>query len=123
MKHPTAALYLVISVLVVAVTVTGLVVSGKPERANIVGLWQGTLKYPGFESRIAFRLFEQPDGALAAALLLPDQSDDEIPAGAVTLQGDRLHLAVDAVQGSFDGRIDAERRTIDGRWDRAKQPL
>ncbi len=46
---------------------------------DVAGLWQGTLKYPGLELRVVFRITRTPDGTLAAGMLRPDEDDDETP--------------------------------------------
>ncbi len=84
--------------------------------ATIFGIWEGTLSFPGLELQFVIRLSSRDDGSLAGALLLPDQSEKEYPAEKVTIESDQLRLTVPAVRGSFEGRFDAERMKLEGRW-------
>ena len=84
--------------------------------ASVVGLWEGTLSFPGLELQFVIRLSSGHDGVLLGALLLPDQSEKEYPAEKVTIESDQLRLTVPAVRGSFEGRFDAERTKFEGRW-------
>ena len=84
--------------------------------AAVFGIWGGTLSFPGLELQFVIRLSSRDDGSLAGALLLLDQSEKEYPAEKVTVEGDQLRLIVPAVLGSFEGRFDAERTKLEGRW-------
>ena len=84
--------------------------------ATIFGIWQDTLSFPGLDLRFVIRLSSGDDGHLVGALLLPDQSDKEYPAEKVAVDADQLRLIVPAVHGSFEGRFDAERTKLEGRW-------
>ena len=44
--------------------------SGGEENA-VEGIWEGTLKYPGFESRVVFVVASSADGTFRANLLRP----------------------------------------------------
>jgi len=103
-----------------AVALASIISQARDEHEDLIGLWQGTLTFPGVESRIVLRLTEGRDAALAATLLLPDHTDSEIPADDAVLDGSELRVTVSAVRGSFVGRINAERTAIDGRWEQGR---
>jgi len=87
---------------------------------TIEGIWQGRLKYPGFESRIVFIITVKPDGTLKANMLKPDKSDNEVTVSKVVFKNSDLHLEVDSVNASFDGLLKIEEGIIEGKW-RQKQ--
>jgi pimeloyl-ACP methyl ester carboxylesterase len=95
------------------------------ERENIEGIWQGTLKYPGLELRIAFRFSVMPDGRLQASMMRPDESEIEIPVSRIVLEGSNLQLEVASVNGSFQGRFQVKEGIIQGQWKQGprSQPL
>jgi pimeloyl-ACP methyl ester carboxylesterase len=86
------------------------------ERENIEGIWQGTLKYPGLELRIAFRFSAMPDGELQASMMRPDESEMEIPVSRAVLDGSNLQLEVASVKGYFEGEYQAREGIIQGQW-------
>jgi len=88
----------------------------KDEKTNIEGIWEGILKYPGIESKIAFIITSTPDGQLEAKLLRPDDNDDEIPISEIVLKDSNLRLEVELVKGAFEGQLVRERDTIEGQW-------
>jgi pimeloyl-ACP methyl ester carboxylesterase len=95
------------------------------ESENIEGIWQGTLKYPGLELRIAFRFSAMPDGKLQASMMRPDESEMEIPVSRITLKGSDLQLEVASVNGYFEGEHQAKEGIIRGQWKQGRrtQPL
>jgi pimeloyl-ACP methyl ester carboxylesterase len=90
--------------------------TSKDEKMNIEGIWEGTLKYPGLESKIVFIITSIPGGQLEAKLLRPDDNDDEIPASKIMLKDSDLRLEVESVKGAFEGQLIRERDTIEGQW-------
>lgn len=84
--------------------------------ATVVGLWEGLLSLPGLELQFVIRLSSGDDGGFAGALLLPDQLEKEYAAEKVTIESDQLRLTVPAIRGSFEGRFNAERTKLEGRW-------
>ena len=83
---------------------------------KLPGLWEGTLEFPGFATRVVFKFETLPDGTLRGMLLRPDQGDDEIAFSKLVLDADRLHLEIDAAQASFEGRLNPQQQTIEGHW-------
>jgi pimeloyl-ACP methyl ester carboxylesterase len=95
------------------------------ESEDIEGIWQGTLKYPGLELRIAFRFSAMPDGRLQASMMRPDESEIEIPVRIIILEGSNLQLEVAPGNGSFEGQIQIKEGIIQGQWRQGQrsQPL
>ncbi|HKJ66616.1 MAG TPA: alpha/beta fold hydrolase, partial [bacterium] len=92
---------------------------------SLEGLWQGILKYPGFELRIVFKIEAMPAGTLQASVLMPDQNDNEIPVTTVIMEDSGLYLEVASINGSFEGRLLENEGIIDGQWKQGvrSQPL
>ena len=89
---------------------------------SIVGDWQGTLKAGGAELHLVLHITQDEQGALKATLDSVDQGANGIPVSAVTLKDSRLNLTVDAIQGTYEGTVNAEATEIKGTWSQG-QPL
>jgi uncharacterized protein len=90
---------------------------------DVTGDWQGTLSAGGAELRLVLHLAKSPDGSLKATLDSIDQPGaNGIPVNSVTLKDFQLHLGIDAIHGTYDGKIAPDARTISGTWTQS-QPL
>ena len=76
-------------------------------QASIAGDWQGTLSAGGQQFRLALHITAAKDGTLAATLDSLDQGANGIPVTAITLQGAKLSLTIDAVHGGYEGTVTA----------------
>lgn len=83
---------------------------------QILGDWQGTLSAGGAELRLLFHFTAGKDGTLSATLDSVDQGANSIPVNSVTLKGAKLSLGVDAVQGTYEGTVNADATAITGTW-------
>jgi len=83
---------------------------------DIAGDWQGTVKAGGGELRLIVKIGESASGGWKATLYSIDQSPNPIPVSSVTLIGSNLKLAVEAVRGTFDGKLSADGNSIAGTW-------
>ena len=102
----------------VAQAATGQVASGRA--AKIAGDWQGTLSAGGAELRLILHIKAAEDGKLSATLDSVDQGAMGIPVSAISLDGSKLKLTVDAVQGSYDGTVNADTSAIQGTWSQGR---
>lgn len=89
---------------------------------TIEGIWEGELKYPGFESRIVFIMTVVPDGTLKGQMLKPDENDNQVTISKVVFKDSTLHLEVGSVNGSFDGLLRIEEEIIEGKWTQGRWP-
>ena len=85
-------------------------------QASIAGDWKGTLSANGSELHLVFHFAAHKDGKLSATLDSVDQGANGIPVTSVTLKDNKLSLAVDAVQGIYEGTVSADGTTIAGTW-------
>ncbi|HEV2400911.1 MAG TPA: alpha/beta fold hydrolase [Candidatus Sulfotelmatobacter sp.] len=89
---------------------------------DIVGDWQGTLNTGMGELRLVLHITKAADGGLTATLDSVDQAANGIPVKSVTLKNSKLNLDVEAVQGTYDGTVAPDAKTISGTWSQG-QPL
>lgn len=90
---------------------------------DIAGDWQGTLSVSGAELRLVLHVTKAADGGLKATLDSIDQPGaNGIPANSITLKDSKLSLGIDAVHGTYEGKVAADGKTIFGTWTQ-NQPL
>ena len=84
---------------------------------DITGDWQGTLSVGGAELRLVLHITKSADGSLQAKLDSIDQpGGNGIPVKSITLKDSKLSLDVTAVNGTYDGTVSADAKTISGTW-------
>jgi hypothetical protein len=83
---------------------------------NIIGDWHGTLKAGGAELRINLHIAKGDDDNLKATLDSIDQAAMGIPVASASLKDSMLKLAIDAVQGTYEGKVNADANSITGTW-------
>ncbi|HTF45590.1 MAG TPA: alpha/beta hydrolase [Terriglobales bacterium] len=83
---------------------------------EVSGDWQGTLSAGNLPLRLVLHIRKGADGTLQATLDSVDQGANRIPVSSITLQDAKLNLAVDAVHGTYEGRVAADGNTIAGTW-------
>jgi len=88
---------------------------------DITGDWNGKLNVNGGELRLVLHITKNADGSLKAALDSVDQGANGIPVNTVTLKDSQLKLQVDAVQGSYIGKVNADASEIAGTWTQGAQ--
>jgi uncharacterized protein len=102
--------------------VVGLTGSVSAVAQDIVGDWQGTLHAGAADLRLVVHITKNTDGSLHATMDSVDQGANGIPVSTVTLKDSKLTLGVDAVHGSYEGKVNADATVIDGTWSQG-QPL
>jgi hypothetical protein len=88
---------------------------------DITGDWRGTLKPGQAELRLVLHIVKG-DGGLKATMDSIDQGANGIPISSVTLKGTDLELTVDAVHGTYQGKVSADGGSIKGTWTQG-QPI
>jgi hypothetical protein len=89
---------------------------------NIVGDWQGTLKAGTAELRLVLHVAKNSDGSLRATLDSVDQGANGIPVTSISIKDSKLNFTVDAVHGTYEGKVSADATVISGTWTQS-QPL
>ena len=81
--------------------------------------WQGALKGGAQELRVIVHIEKGDSGGWKATLASIDQSPDggvTIPVESLTLEGQDVKIAVPAVRGSYEGKLNADGGAIAGNW-------
>ena len=90
--------------------------SAAPATPAVAGDWEGAIDTGAGQLHLVLHLSAGADGALKATLDSVDQGAMGIPVNSVTLKNGKLSLTVDAVQGSYDGTVNADASAIEGTW-------
>lgn len=107
---------------ILLLAVLALATAGAAQAQNIVGDWQGMLKANGAEIRVVLHITKAENGSLKATMDSPDQAALGIPVTSIEVKDSKLSFAVDAVHGSYEGRVNADATGISGTWTQG-QPL
>ncbi|HYL93868.1 MAG TPA: serine hydrolase [Alphaproteobacteria bacterium] len=91
-----------------------------PHAQDIAGDWQGTLNR-GRGLRIVMHIAKS-DRGLSAIFYSIDQSADGFPINSITLQDSTLKYSIDALHGSYEGKLSADGASIKGTWNQNDQP-
>ena len=83
---------------------------------DITGDWNGSLHVNGAELRLVLHISKNPDGSLKATLDSVDQGANGIPVSSTTLKDSKLSLEVQAVHGTYEGKVNADASEIAGTW-------
>ena len=83
---------------------------------DITGDWTGALDTGMGTLHLVLHVTKGPDGALKATLDSVDQNANGIPVSSITLKDSKLSLGVDAVHGTYEGKVSADAKTISGTW-------
>jgi len=83
---------------------------------DITGDWNGTLSINGAELRLVLHVTKNPDGTLKSTLDSVDQNAKGIPVASTTLKDSTLDLKVEAVNGTYEGKVSADAKEIVGTW-------
>lgn len=93
---------------------------------SLVGTWQGSLKVPQApkgELRLVFKVATTPDDKLKADLYSIDQAGGQAIPATVSSQGTAVKISVEAVVGTFEGKLSADGNTIAGNWSQGPNPI
>jgi uncharacterized protein (TIGR03435 family) len=92
------------------------------QKTGIEGTWQGTLHTPNRDLRIVAK-FSNDGGALKATMYSIDQGGQAIPASSASFAGSALKFAIQAIDGSYEGKLSADGKSIAGTWTQGGNPL
>ncbi|MBN1973941.1 MAG: alpha/beta fold hydrolase [Sedimentisphaerales bacterium] len=96
--------------LILIVTLSNISFAAEPD---IGGIWMGTVKIPGGEVRVVFKISKDKNGSLSATMDSPDQGAANIPVSKVSFENNKLLLDVQLIRGSFEGTLKPD-GTFDG---------
>jgi uncharacterized protein (TIGR03435 family) len=95
--------------------------AGNPAQ-DIADTWQGTL-HAGRDLRIVAKISKADGGGYKAVFYSIDQGGDGIPVSKVALDGTTVKFAITAINGSYEGKLSADGKTISGNWTQGPNPL
>ena len=96
---------------------------------DIVGTWQGTLHVPasanrpGIDLRIVNKITKGDDGKLKVTDYSIDQGGQGMTASSASFQDNVFKYAIEAIDGSYEGKISADGKSIAGNWTQGPNPL
>ena len=91
-------------------------------KTGIDDTWQGTL-HAGKDLRTVLKITKAPDGSLKSLFYSIDQGGQPLPVKATTFQGGELKLNIEAIDGTYVGKISPDGTTITGEWKQGDRPL
>jgi uncharacterized protein (TIGR03435 family) len=86
---------------------------------TFAGTWQGALKVPqapNGELRLVLKISTTDVDKLAGIFYSIDQGGQPIPATSVTASGSGLKISIAALNGSYEGRLSPDGKSIAGTW-------
>jgi uncharacterized protein (TIGR03435 family) len=83
---------------------------------DITGTWQGTLHTAQKDLRTVVKIAKTDAGGLKLDLYSIDQSGQGITATTVSFQDKVLKCAIATIDGSYEGKISADGKSISGTW-------
>jgi hypothetical protein len=90
---------------------------------DVAGNWGGTLTAGSTKLRVVFKISKAASGELTAKMDSPDQGARDIPVDAVSVKDKTLRLEVKAVNGVYEGTLDAAGTKAAGQWTQGTQSL
>ncbi len=123
-----AAVLMVISVFAVCTVPVDAQAAAKPDK-DIVGTWQGTLhvpaaaNHPGIDLRIVNKVTKTDAGALKVEDFSIDQGGQGITATSASFQDGVFKYAIQFINGSYEGKMSADGKSIEGMWTQGPNPL
>ncbi len=82
----------------------------------VEGNWQSALETHGMRLRFQLHVSHDTERELVAALDSLDQGVSGLPAANVSLEETYFYFEIPAVSGHFEGKFDAAKNTLSGRW-------
>jgi uncharacterized protein (TIGR03435 family) len=94
----------------------------KAEAQSIADTWQGTL-HAGRDLRIVAKISKADDGGYKAVFYSIDQGGDGLPVTKITLDGTTVKMSLTIISGTYEGKLSADGKTINGTWTQGPNPL
>jgi uncharacterized protein (TIGR03435 family) len=103
--------------------VAGVALTGTAQAQSLAGQWQGVLQ-AGRDLRTVIRVAPGDGPTFSAVFYSIDQGGQGLTA-TVTVRGSDVSMSIPALNGSFEGKLSADRNTLTGTWSQGagKLPL
>lgn len=89
---------------------------GNCKNNEIIGAWEGVLDVSGTKLRLVFNIHEDSSGNFISTMDSPDQGAIGINVDNITLKNDKIILRIISINGTYEGNICKERKSIEGMW-------
>lgn len=96
-----------------------------PGAHAIADTWQGTLHVPQINKdlRVVLKIEKAADGALKSTFYSIDQGGNALPVAKTTFIDGTLHLEMPMIDGSYEGKMSGDGKSINGSWKQADNAL
>lgn len=123
MKRTRAILFILLAALILSseARAQSSIISSTPAQKDVAAnqtteSWQGVLAIGDARLRLILNLTKAVDGSLKATLDSPDQNVMGIPVDEVTNQSGSLHLALKAIDATYDATLSRDGSEMLGVW-------
>lgn len=89
---------------------------------DIADTWQGTL-HAGQDLRAVVKITKADGGGYKAAFYSIDQGGQPLPVDSITLDGSTVKMSLKMINGTFEGKLSEDGKTIGGNWSQGPSPL
>jgi uncharacterized protein (TIGR03435 family) len=89
---------------------------------SIADTWQGTL-HAGRDLRTVVKISKADDGGYKAVFYSIDQGGDGLPVTKITLEGTTVKMTLTMINGTYEGKLSSDGKTITGNWSQGPTPL
>ncbi len=90
---------------------------------DLSGTWQGTL-HAGRDLRTVVKISKADDGGYKAQFYSLDQAGgNPLPVTQITLEGSTVKMSLTMIGGTYEGKLSADGKTINGTWSQGPSPL
>lgn len=90
---------------------------------DIADTWQGTLHAGQQNLRTVVKIRKDDKGGYKAVFYSIDQGGQPLPVDSITLDGAAVKMRLNLVNGTFEGKLSDDGKTIDGTWTQGPSPL
>ncbi len=85
-------------------------------KPGIEDTWQGTLHIPQHDLRLVLKVSKDDKGALKAVNYSIDQGGQPLPVTTISFQDGELKFSIQMIDGTYDGKMSADGKSIAGEW-------
>jgi hypothetical protein len=94
----------------------GLASGAPPPASGVLGDWEGSIDTGRGSLRVVFHLAQDKDGKLTGTMDSPDQGATGIPISSVTYTKPEVHLALEKIGSTYEGKVGLDEQQIVGTW-------
>ncbi|MGD0630996.1 MAG: TIGR03435 family protein [Terracidiphilus sp.] len=89
---------------------------------DLSATWQGTL-HAGQDLRIVLKISKADAGGYKADFYSIDQGGQALPVDKITVDGGSVKMSLKLIGGTYDGKLSADGKSIQGNWTQGPNPL